>query len=38
MQNMIVRVGERAGLDRLDWPKAREKERAVEALEKMVIA
>jgi hypothetical protein len=38
MRKMIAGVGKRVGLDRLDGPKAREKERAVEALEKMVAA
>jgi len=38
MQNMIAGVGKRAGLDWLDRPKAREKEWAVEVLEKMGAA
>jgi hypothetical protein len=38
MRNMIAGLGKSAGLDRFDRPKTREKERAVEALEKMVAA
>jgi hypothetical protein len=38
MRKMIAGVGKRVGLDRLDGPKAREKKRAVEALEEMVAA
>jgi hypothetical protein len=38
MRKMIAGVGKRVGLERLDWPEAREKKRAMDALDEMVAA